>query len=86
MRDPKYEEGPPPTLTLYWDPAADKSLTDEEKADTAAAGGFIKQTISICSIVTCVLSSLPEPTKFQVRFLTCEYGTKCVDDMVNFRR
>uniref|UniRef100_A0A914WIJ6 Ribonuclease II/R domain-containing protein n=1 Tax=Plectus sambesii TaxID=2011161 RepID=A0A914WIJ6_9BILA len=70
VRDPKFEEGPPPVLTLYWDPAADKNRTDDEKANSASSG-FIKQTITICSIVTCVLTSLPEPTKFQAVIKPC---------------
>ncbi|CAI4221259.1 unnamed protein product [Auanema sp. JU1783] len=50
-RDPVHREGPPPTLTLYWN------------SSSGSGNAAVEQTIQLCSIVDVVLSALPEPTK-----------------------
>ncbi|VDK85103.1 unnamed protein product [Onchocerca ochengi] len=52
-REPRFIEGPCPSLLLYWDSTCDSS------------NAAIEQVISMCSVVEVVLSSLPEPTKYQ---------------------
>ncbi|CAG9539807.1 unnamed protein product [Cercopithifilaria johnstoni] len=52
-REPRFIEGPCPSLLLYWDSTSDGS------------NAAIEQVISMCTVVEVVLSALPEPTKYQ---------------------
>ncbi|MFH4974565.1 hypothetical protein AB6A40_001274 [Gnathostoma spinigerum] len=52
-REPRFIEGPCPSLTLYWD------------AHEGPTNAVTEQTIRMCTIVTVILSALSEPTKFQ---------------------
>uniref|UniRef100_A0A0R3RSF8 DIS3-like exonuclease 2 n=1 Tax=Elaeophora elaphi TaxID=1147741 RepID=A0A0R3RSF8_9BILA len=52
-REPRFIEGPCPSLLLYWDSTNDGS------------NAAIEQVISMCTLVEVVLSALPEPTKYQ---------------------
>nr|CTP80735.1 BMA-DISL-2 [Brugia malayi] len=52
-REPRFIEGPCPSLLLYWDSTSDGS------------NAAIEQVISMCTVVEVILSALPEPTKYQ---------------------
>ncbi|MCP9265072.1 Ribonuclease-like protein [Dirofilaria immitis] len=52
-REPRFIEGPCPSLLLYWDSTCDGS------------NAAIEQVISMCTVVEVILSALPEPTKYQ---------------------
>ncbi|EJW87960.1 hypothetical protein WUBG_01126 [Wuchereria bancrofti] len=52
-REPRFIEGPCPSLLLYWDTTSDGS------------NAAIEQIISMCTVVEVILSALPEPTKYQ---------------------
>ncbi|OZC06512.1 hypothetical protein X798_06500 [Onchocerca flexuosa] len=62
-REPRFIEGPCPSLLLYWDSTCDGS------------NAAIEQVISMCSVVEVILSSLPEPTKYQNVFIDVNIGT-----------
>jgi hypothetical protein len=64
VRDPMFDDGPLPSLTLYWDPSI---VDDEMNKSSKINNDTLEQRLSLGSIVDCVVSALFEPTKFQVR-------------------
>jgi hypothetical protein len=71
VRDPMYEDGPPPSLTIYWDPSVVDDAT--KKSTTKLCNDTFEQKLSLGSMVVCTVSAMAEPTKFQVWMLDQQF-------------